>query len=73
MMNSYRDSSISPEPTKPTTILTNLGCSHCGKYCCQIDFMFPWLSRYDRSNDQQYVIDQRIQETILKSFFFRFF
>ncbi len=66
MMNSYLDSSISSEPSKPITTLTNPRCNHCGKYYCQIDFIFSWLSRYGSSNDQQYIIDQRIQEIISK-------
>jgi hypothetical protein len=56
MMNSYHDTSLSPE----TTNLTNPRCIHCGKYYCQIDFIFSWLSRYGNSNDQ------RIQEMISK-------
>jgi hypothetical protein len=65
MMNLYLDSSISPETTKPTTTtLTNPRCTHCGTYYCQIDFIFSWLSRHGNSNDQQYVVHQRMQEII---------
>jgi len=64
MMNSCLDPSISPEPT--STLTTNPHCAHCGKYYCQIDFIFSCLSRYGNSNDQQYVVDQRIQEIISK-------
>ncbi len=53
MMNSYVDS---PERTN----LSNSRCIHCGKYYCQIDFIFSWVSRYGNSNDQ------RIQEIISK-------
>jgi hypothetical protein len=53
MMNSYVDS---PQ----TTNLSNSRCIHCGKYYCQINFIFSWLSRYGNSNDQ------RIQEIIAK-------
>jgi len=56
MMNSHLDSSISLE----TTNVSNSRCNHCGKYYCQIDFIFSWLSRYGNSNDQ------RIQEIISK-------
>ncbi|CAF3341926.1 unnamed protein product [Rotaria sp. Silwood1] len=67
MMNSYLDSSISSElTTKPTSTLTNVRCLHCGKYYCQIDFIFSWISRYGNSNDQQYIIHQRIQDIISK-------
>ncbi|UJR24831.1 hypothetical protein I4U23_006203 [Adineta vaga] len=67
MMNSYLDSSTSPQLTKSTsTTLTNSRCSHCGKYYCQIDFIFSWLSRYDNTKDQQNIVDQRIQEIISK-------
>jgi hypothetical protein len=53
MMNSYLD-------FPQTTNLSNSRCIHCGKYYCQIDFIFSWLSRYGNSNDQ------RIQEIIAK-------
>jgi hypothetical protein len=66
MMNSYLDSSIPPEPSKPTTTSADPRCAHCGKYYCQIDFIFSSLSRHGNTNDQQYVVDQRIQEIISK-------
>ena len=67
MMNSHLDSSTISEPSKPTsTNRINPRCGHCGKYYCQIDFIFSWISRYDHSKDQQYAIDQRIQEIISK-------
>ncbi len=59
MMNSCLDSSI-----QSTTTTTNPRCTHCGKYYCQIDFIFSSLSRHGNSNDQQHVLDQRIQEII---------
>ena len=65
MMNSYLDSSsISSQTAKSST--TNPRCTHCGKYYCQIDFIFSSLSRHGNSNDQQHVLDQRIQEIISK-------
>ncbi|CAF1494557.1 unnamed protein product [Rotaria magnacalcarata] len=67
MMNSYLDSSVSAEvPQSPSTIINPARCLHCGKYYCQIDFIFSWLSRYGNSNDQQCVVHQRIQEIISK-------
>jgi hypothetical protein len=66
MMNSYLDPSISPELSRPTSSLADPRCTHCGKYYCQIDFIFSWISRYGNTNDQQYGIDQRIQEIISK-------
>jgi hypothetical protein len=62
-MNSYHDSSIS---SHKTSTLSNPRCAHCGKHHCQIDFIFSWLSRNGNSNDQQHVVDQRIQEIISK-------
>jgi hypothetical protein len=53
MMNSYSN------PVE-TNNLSNSRCTHCGKYYCQIDFIFSWLSRYGNSNDQ------RIQQIISK-------
>jgi hypothetical protein len=66
MINSYLDSpSIPSQTAKPTTITTtNPRCTYCGKYYCQIDFIFSSLSCYRNSNDQQYAVDQRIQEII---------
>ncbi|CAF1411238.1 unnamed protein product, partial [Adineta steineri] len=68
MMNSYLDSPITVELSSKSTssTITDPHCTHCGKYYCQIDFIFSWLSRYGKTNDQQYVIDQRIQEIISK-------
>ncbi|CAF1257643.1 unnamed protein product [Adineta ricciae] len=67
MMNSHLDSSTISEPSKQTpTNRINPRCGHCGKYYCQIDFIFSWISRYGHSKDQQYAIDQRIQEIISK-------
>ncbi|CAF4330435.1 unnamed protein product [Adineta steineri] len=68
MMNSYLDSPITVESSSKSTssTITDPHCTHCGKYYCQIDFIFSWLSRYGKTNDQQYVIDQRIQEIISK-------
>jgi hypothetical protein len=63
-MNSYHDPSFSP--------VNNPRCIHCGKYYCQIDFIFSWLSRYGNSNDQriQEMISKYDRKTKRSSFFF---
>ena len=66
MMNSYHDSSTSLDRSKETLISPNLRCIHCGKYYCQIDFIFSSLSTQGNFPDQQYILDQRIQEILSK-------
>jgi len=39
-------------------------CRHCGTRFCQIDFIHSWLLKYSTLNNQQYIIDQRIEELI---------
>lgn len=67
MMNTYQNSSIPSELAKSSSPKPNAArCLHCGKYYCQIDFIFSWLSRYANTNNEQFIIDQRIQEIISK-------
>jgi hypothetical protein len=62
-MNNYFHSSFSHQ----TSPLMNSRCSHCRKYSCQINFIVPWISSQQNSNEQQDIVDQRIQEMISKS------
>lgn len=61
MINSYHDSSISHQTT---TNLSNPRCRHCGKFYCQIDFIFSWILRYQNSDDKH--IQQIISKCLPK-------